>query len=118
MTEVASAFVSILPSAKGFGRSLDSQVSGDLDRSGKTAGKRFGAAMKGGALAVLGGAVLAGAFLKDTIGAAGDLEQSVGAIDITPLAPGFISARVAVPALSGMRQVAYVHAKPLNQLHA
>jgi hypothetical protein len=44
--------------------------------------------------------------------------QSVGAIDITPLAPGFISARVAVPALSGMRQVAYVHAKPLNQLHA
>lgn len=73
--------VSILPSAKGFGSKLNSQVSGDLDSSGKKMGSRLGSAMKGGALAVLGGAVLAGAFLKDAVGAAGDLEQSVGAID-------------------------------------
>lgn len=70
-----------MPSARGFGRSLDSQVSGDLDSSGKKMGSRLGNAMKGGALAALGGAVLAGAFLKDAVGAAGDLEQSIGAID-------------------------------------
>lgn len=81
MAEVASAYVSILPSAKGFGTKLNSQVSGDLDSSGRKMGSRLGSAMKGGALAVLGGAVLAGAFLKDAVGAAGDLEQSVGAID-------------------------------------
>jgi hypothetical protein len=81
MAEVASAFVSIMPSAKGFGSKLDSQVGGDLDKSGKKMGSRLGSAMKGGALAVLGGAVLAGAFLKDAVGLAGDLEQSVGAID-------------------------------------
>lgn len=81
MAEVASAFVSIMPSAKGFGSKLDSQIGGQVDSSGKKMGARLGNAMKGGALAVLGGAVLAGAFLKDAVGAAGDLEQSIGAID-------------------------------------
>lgn len=81
MAEVASAYVSIMPSAKGFGSKLDSQVSGDLDRSGKKMGSRLGSAMKVGALAAVGGALAAGAFLKDAVGAAGDLEQSVGAID-------------------------------------
>lgn len=81
MAEVAAAFVSIMPSAKGFGSKLNSQVSGDLDSSGKKMGARFGTALKGGALAILGGAALAGSFLKDAVGAAGDLEQSIGAID-------------------------------------
>lgn len=81
MAEIASAFVSVLPSARGFGKSLDSQVSRDLDSSGKTAGKRFGSALKVGALAALGGVAIAGAFLKDAVAGAGDLEQSVGAID-------------------------------------
>lgn len=81
MAEVASAFVSIIPSAKGFGSKLNSQVGGDIDSSGKKLGSRLGTAMKGGALAAVGGAVLAGAFLKDAVGMAGELEQSVGAID-------------------------------------
>lgn len=81
MAEVASAYVSIMPSAKGFGSKLNSQVSGDLDSSGKKLGSRLGTAMKGGALAVLGGAALAGAFLKSAVGDAGELEQSVGAIN-------------------------------------
>lgn len=56
MAEVGSAFVSILPSAKGFGRSLDRQVSGEVSGSGKKAGTKFGAAFKIGAIAAAIGA--------------------------------------------------------------
>lgn len=81
MAEVASAFVSILPSARGFGSKLQSQTGGEIDSAGKKLGSRLGNAMKGGALAIVGGAAIAGSFLKSAIGDAGELEQSVGAID-------------------------------------
>lgn len=42
MAEVASAYVSLLPSAKGFGRQLDAQVGPQLDTAGRSGGKRFG----------------------------------------------------------------------------
>lgn len=42
MTEIGSAVVSIMPSARGFGRSLASQVGGDVDKVGKSFGSRFG----------------------------------------------------------------------------
>lgn len=79
MTEVASAFVSLMPSARGFGSKLDSQISGDINSSGKKAGAGFGKvfAVAGGALAAAG----IGSFLKDAVGGAGQLEQSIGAID-------------------------------------
>lgn len=55
MAEVASAFVTLMPSTKGFGSGIDKQISGDVTKSGKSAGKRFGAAfgpgMKIGAVA-------------------------------------------------------------------
>lgn len=57
MSEVAAAFVSVAPSARGFGRKLDSQIGGDVDKAGKSAGKRFGASF-GPGLKV--GAVAAG----------------------------------------------------------
>jgi hypothetical protein len=37
MAKVGSAFVTIIPSAKGFGRNLDGGIGPDLDRSGRTA---------------------------------------------------------------------------------
>lgn len=79
MAEVGTAFVSVLPSAKGFGRSLDAQVGGDLDKSGKTSGRRWGNALKAGAIAVAGGAALATRFLGDAIGEAREA-QKVGAL--------------------------------------
>lgn len=76
MAEVGSAFVSILPSAKGFGRKLDSEVGGELDDAGKKGGKKFGAAFKVGALAAVGGAALVGNFLKGAVDQASDLQES------------------------------------------
>lgn len=80
VAEVASAFVSILPSTKGFGRSLDSQLGRDLDSSGKKAGSRFGGALKAG---LIGGAagvgVAAAKILSSSVSAASDAQQSLGA---------------------------------------
>lgn len=42
MSEIASSWVSILPTAKGFGRSLTKQVGPDVDRAGRTVGGTFG----------------------------------------------------------------------------
>lgn len=79
MTEVAQAFVTLLPSARGFGRRLESEVSGDVSGAGKRLGSGFGKmfAVAGGALAAAG----VGSFLKDAVAGAGELEQSVGAIE-------------------------------------
>ena len=81
MAEVASAWVSILPSAKGFGSKLDSQISGDVDASGKKAGSKFGSALKAGALTALAALGVAGVkILGDSISAASDAEQAVGGV--------------------------------------
>ena len=42
MTEIASAYISILPSMKGFSTKLNGQVGGDVEKAGKTSGSRFG----------------------------------------------------------------------------
>jgi len=70
VAEVASAFVSIMPSAKGFGSKLDSQIGGSIDSSGKKAGTRFGSAMKAGMLGAAGVAVAAGAVAAKFLGGA------------------------------------------------
>lgn len=44
MAEVGSAFLSIIPSARGFGAKLNSQVGPEVDSAGQTAGNRFGGA--------------------------------------------------------------------------
>lgn len=44
MAEVGSAFLSIIPSARGFGAKLNSQVGPEMDSAGQTAGNRFGGA--------------------------------------------------------------------------
>lgn len=56
MAEVASAWVSILPSAKGFGSKLESEVSGDVKGVGSKLGKGFGKAFAigGGLVAAVG----------------------------------------------------------------
>jgi hypothetical protein len=42
VAEVASAYVSLLPSAKGFGSKLSSQIGGDVTKAGRSSGNRFG----------------------------------------------------------------------------
>lgn len=67
MAEVGSAFVSVLPSARGFGSKLESEVSGEVGNTGKSVGGKFGNAFKVGALAVLGGVALTANFLKGAV---------------------------------------------------
>lgn len=60
MAEVAKAYVSLIPSAKGFGKSISNQIGGDLDTAGKEGGKRFGSSMSSSALVGLGAAMKKG----------------------------------------------------------
>ena len=56
MSEVGSAWVSVLPSAKGFGSKLESEVGGDVKGVGSKLGKGFGKAfaLGGGLIAAVG----------------------------------------------------------------
>ena len=85
MAEVASAFVSILPSAKGFGRKLESGISGDVDSAARRTGGRYGrvfATATISPLRAIGTAALGffaaqkvASFLKDSIGEAREAAQ-------------------------------------------
>ncbi len=46
MSEIASAFVTLVPSARGFGRATEKQVGGEMTTAGKNVGSKFGAAFK------------------------------------------------------------------------
>ena len=89
MAEVASAYVSLIPSAKGFGGKIQAQVGGDLDKAGKAGGQRFGSGMSSGLagvgskvfapLAAAAAAISVGSFLKDAVSEARE-SQKVGAL--------------------------------------
>lgn len=84
-SEIASYFVSIVPSARGLTQSIAREFSGidrEADRAGRSSGSAFTQSFKG-AMAGIAGAFAAvglGSFVKDAVNAAGQLEQSVGAI--------------------------------------
>lgn len=80
MAEIAQAWVSLMPSMKGFGRSTDALIGPELDKSGKSGGKRFGGAFGKVVGPAMGLAVGAAAInlLKDSIGEAREAEK-VGA---------------------------------------
>lgn len=73
MAEVASAYVSLLPSAKGFGSKLDGQISGDVKASGKRLGSHWGKVF--GVAAGLGIGAKAISFLGDSLGEAREAQQ-------------------------------------------
>lgn len=74
--EVGTAYVTVVPSAKGFAGTLQKDVGGEVATAGKTAGKTYGSALSGsakGAMGALAGAAIAtGAigFLKESISGA------------------------------------------------
>lgn len=76
MGEIASAYISLIPSAKGFGPAVDRQIGGQLDKSGRLGGSRLAAGMRTAAVAGLatGGAAL-GAALFSGIKSAAGLQQ-------------------------------------------
>jgi TP901 family phage tail tape measure protein len=90
--EVATAYVSLIPSAQGFGRRIGSQIGPDLDRSGRQAGSRFGTGMRGGILpgiAKLGGPLTAavaalgvGKIVSDSIASEASFSKTIRQIGV------------------------------------
>lgn len=78
MAEVYEAFVSLVPSARGFGAATDKAVGPDLEASGKRGGRRWGLAFAAGASAL---AVVAGKVFFSSLGKASDAQQSLGATE-------------------------------------
>jgi hypothetical protein len=83
VAEVAKAYVTLIPQAKGFGRATDSAIGGELDGAGKRGGKRFGGGMVAGVkgfmgplAAVIGGAAVLGAF-NNLTGLASDFNETI-----------------------------------------
>lgn len=88
-TALATAFVNIVPSAKGFGKKLQDDVDPELDAGGLAGGKRFGGGLLNGIKAFAGpiaavlGTVAIGAFFKSAVSEASNLAESQNAIAVT-----------------------------------
>ena len=101
-SEVGSAYLTIMPSAKGFARALGNELDGSFVAAGRRGGGLVGDGVAAGGKAsfVKAGAVMAGAlavglaaagakeivssvtgYLADAIESASDLEQSIGGVD-------------------------------------
>ena len=82
-TALATAFVSVVPSAKGFGSSLNGQLNRELPGIGSKAGGTLGAALGSafkrvaGPLIALASAAAIGKFVKDSVAQFEDLAGSV-----------------------------------------
>lgn len=77
------ATLNVVPSAKGFGKALKGDLDPAMASSGKAGGSKLASSLKAaaGPLFAIAGTVAVGAFIKSAIAKAGDLEQSMGAID-------------------------------------
>lgn len=78
-TEVASAFVSLLPSARGFGAATDKAISPQLDAAGRSGGRRYGLAFKRGFVAL---ALAGGAFIGNAISEASDVGEATNVVRV------------------------------------
>lgn len=86
MAEIASAYVSLMPSLRGFRGQLNRQMGPDLDKVGSSGGKRLGDGMtksfKGATSKMFGGIAAglatlgAASFFKDAIQGASDLNEA------------------------------------------
>jgi len=86
---LASAYVNVIPSMKGFNKTLSDELTGTASKAGDEAGNRIGTGMKSGILNGMGGlatsiggiiaAVGIGTLIKDTISSASLLQDTVAA---------------------------------------
>ena len=79
-TSIGKAYVQIIPKATGFSKNVESQIGGDVAKSGESAGKSFGSKMLG-AVTKLGIAAAAAKLFKDSIDAGANLQQSFGGLE-------------------------------------
>lgn len=96
-TEVGSAYVSLIPSAKGFGAKMQRELGGEIGRAGDATGKQYGdkfsstaesgikgkskrifsGLAKGGAVVAAAAGAVVGKVLFDSINAASDLDETI-----------------------------------------
>lgn len=79
-TEIAKAYVQLVPSAKGFKGGIKSAIGGDVSSAGEEAGGTYGTAMIGKLKGMIAAAGI-GAIVKQAFDAGGDLQQSFGGLD-------------------------------------
>ncbi len=79
-TEIAKAYVHLIPSAKGFKNQITSEIGGDVSKAGTESGSDFGVAMVGKIKGLIAAAGI-GAIVKEALFAGGDLQQSFGGVD-------------------------------------
>lgn len=79
-SELAKAYVQIVPSAKGIKGSISNALGGEASSAGKTAGKSIASKLVG-AIAVAGIGKAIGSAVSSALKAGGELEQSIGGIE-------------------------------------
>ena len=79
-TEIAKAYVQIIPSAKGIKGGITQALGGEAENAGKSAGSSFGSNMMSMVKKVVAVAGI-GKAIASTISAGADLEQSIGGIE-------------------------------------
>lgn len=75
-TELAKAYVQIIPSAKGISGAISEEMGGEAEAAGKDAGNRIASGIK----KIIMAAGL-GKLIKDSLSAGADLQQSIGGIE-------------------------------------
>ncbi|HFR3545664.1 TPA: phage tail protein, partial [Streptococcus suis] len=79
-TDLGSAYVQIVPSAKGISGSISKLLGGEVDSAGRSAGSSLGASL----VSALSGALAAagiGKIISSALSAGADLQQSFGGLD-------------------------------------
>ena len=79
-TELASAYVQIIPSAKGMKGAITQQLGGEATSAGTAAGASFGSNLVGKLKTVIAAAGI-GKVLSDAINEGANLQQSIGGIE-------------------------------------
>lgn len=79
-TEIAKAYVQIVPSAKGIKGGIETALGGEAESAGKNAGSSFGSNLIGMATKIIAAAGI-GKAISTAVSAGADLEQSIGGIE-------------------------------------
>jgi ABC-type transporter Mla subunit MlaD len=79
-TEIAKAYVQLVPSASGFKSSIKSQIGSDVTSAGTEAGTSFGSSMVSSLKAIILAAGL-GTIIKEAFDVGAALEQNIGGVE-------------------------------------
>ena len=81
-TEIAQAYVQILPSARGFSDAIKDEIDPGAEAAGKSAGSKIGTGIKiAAAAAVAAAGVALGKVISSSLAEGANLQQSIGGIE-------------------------------------